>query len=116
YCCGFYCCFEFFKIDQTIWFNREISYFATALFNVLASIENSFMFSSNSNDMVALAGIHFKNTFDRKVVALCCARSEDDLFRIGADQFRYLFACVINCFFSLPTKWVITACRITKMF
>src|SRR5579871_4758903 len=58
-------CFQFLQINCSVWFYGKISHLSAHLFQMLASVQHCFMLCSGSNDMIAFAGVHIENTFDR---------------------------------------------------
>ena len=107
--------FQFCQVDQSVVFYFQVGHFPAFFFNMLAGIQHRFMFDIAGDDMVALAGIHFENAFDRQVIPFSSTGSKDDFFRICADQFGYLFAGIIHGFLRCPPKRVVTAGRITEI-
>ncbi len=115
YCCRLNSCFQFLQIDQPLRVHRQVRYFAAQLFDVFAGIQNSFVLGYRCDDVIALAGVHFKYTFDGQVIAFGCSAGKDDLLWIGANQFGHLFTGIIDSFFRRPAKRVVPAGRISEM-
>jgi hypothetical protein len=59
---------EHLHIDSTVAHDREVGNAAALLFQVLAGIENRFVFRSRGDDVVAFFGIHLGDALDREVV------------------------------------------------
>ena len=107
--------FQFFQVDQSIGFHFQVGNFSALALNMFTGIQYSFVFCGTGNDMVTLAGIHFKYPFDTQVITFSGTGGENDLFCIGTNQFGYLLTGIIHGFFRFPSKRVVTAGGIPKM-
>src|SRR5579859_1527034 len=72
---------ELIKINKAVALDREISYAAAALFQVLAGIEHGLVFSDNGDDVVSFFATSLCHAFDGQVVTLCGAGGKDDFRR-----------------------------------
>src|SRR6202022_3200086 len=89
--------------------HRQITHADALLFEVLAGIEYGLVLGGDSDDVVALFGIHFRHALDSEIVGFGRAARKYDLFGVGADQVRNLLASLLYGLFGLPPETVITA-------
>ena len=82
---GLNSCFQFFQVYQSICFYLQVGYLTAQLFNMFTGIQYSFVFCSGSNNMVAFAGIHLKNTFYAQVITFGCPGSKNDFLGVGTN-------------------------------
>src|SRR5580693_2349217 len=107
---------EFFKIDQAIFLNGQVSHAVAVFLEALAGVEHGFVLGDRGDDVVALLTVHLGYAFDGEVVALGCARGEDDFLRGGADQFGNALARRFYAFFSGPAERVVAAGGVAEFF
>src|SRR5262249_20015406 len=74
------CVFDVVGSDHSVTANRKIRYFESSLLELLAAIQDGFVFSDRGNNVVAALVVHIGDTFDREVVGFSRAAGENDLF------------------------------------
>src|SRR5579862_1812322 len=104
--------FKLFRADRPIGLNWQISYPRSFFFKMFAGVKDRLMFCRCGNDMISLAGIGFAYSFDRKIIPLSSPRSENNFFRICANESSDLFTRQFDSFLGLPAEKVRPACCI----
>src|SRR6266853_660731 len=79
------------EINLTVGASCKVSEANAALFERLASVEDSFMFDGAGNDMLFMATRSFNDPEDGVIVGFGGAAGEDDFLGAGADQSGDLF-------------------------
>ena len=97
-------------------FSGKVGDAAAFLFKMLAGIENRLVLAGGGDDVIALLGIHLRDTLQREVVRFGRAAGEHDFLRGCANQIRDLLARLLNRLFRFPSEAMIAARRIAEEF
>ena len=107
---------ELVQVDQSVRFRGQIGRAKTLPFQLAHGIEYGFVLGLHGDDVFALARVKIGRALQRQIVRFGRAGSPHDLFRVGVDQRRDLFACALDRCLRLPAVSVRTRSRITEFF
>ncbi len=102
------------EIDEALVVDRQKRDVETILFEMLAGVENRFVFGDARDDVIALFAIHPGDAFHRQIVGFRRAAREDDFPWIGANQCGNFFARRLDGLFRFPAELVVAACGIAE--
>ena len=108
--------FEFFQIDQAVFFDIQIGHFKTLAFQFAHGVEHGFVLGFNGNQVLAFGFIEVGGAFDGQVVGLGGAAGEDDFLRISIDQRGDIGSGFFHRFFSYPAEAVAVGCGVAEGF
>ena len=103
------------EVDQSVRLHRQVGDFKPLHFHVPRRIEHAFMLGLHGDDMVFLFLVKRTDGFQRNVVGFRRAAGENNFFRIGINQPRYLLARYFARGLRLPTERMAARVRITKL-
>ena len=67
------------------------------------------MLSRTRDDVITLLVIHLHDAFDGQIIGFGGPAGKDNLFGIGVNEARDLFACIFDGFLSFPSERMISA-------
>ena len=102
-------------VDQAVVLHGQVCDLEAFVLQMSAAVQDTLVFCLTSDDVVLLARSLEEpgHTLDAHVVALCCSRCEDDLFRISTNQVGDVCASLFNSVVRLPTVGMCSRMRVT---
>src|SRR6185312_1310160 len=102
------------KIDQTGPIDPQPTDLRTQALQVMTAIQYGFVFRDDGDQVIAFGSVRLEDALDRQIVGFGRTRREDDLFRLRADERRYLLPRQFHRLLRLPTLRMAATCRISE--
>ena len=108
-------CLEHFHVQQPVRLNIQVSHFKALPLQLAAGVEHSFVFSLDSDQVLAFGLVEVRSTLEGQIVGFGRAAGPDDFTRVGTNQLGHLLAGFFNGGFSFPAPGVAAGGRVAEM-